>query len=117
MPKNFPDRLEELGKSVQGLCAEAPETLKGFFSMHDAAVAPGALDSKTKELIALAAGIAVHCEGCIAYHVHDALEAGASRAEIVETIGAAVMMGGGPALMYGCDAYEALRQFEAKRAA
>jgi alkylhydroperoxidase/carboxymuconolactone decarboxylase family protein YurZ len=58
--------------------------------------------------------VAGHCDGCIAYHVHDALKAGASRKELLETIGVAIMMGGGPALMYGCAALEALDQFEAR---
>ena len=46
-------------------------------------------------------------------NVHDALEAGASREEILETIGVAIVMGGGPSLMYGAEAYEALDQFQA----
>jgi AhpD family alkylhydroperoxidase len=62
--------------------------------------------------MALSIAIAVRCEGCIAFHVHDAIAAGATRQEIVETIGVAVMMGGGPAAMYACDAFEALEQFE-----
>lgn len=114
MPKNYPQRLRELKSGVTALANESPAALKGFGALHDASVEAGALDTKTKELIALAAGIVVHCEGCIAFHVHDALDAGASRQEIIETIGVAVMMGGGPALMYGCDAYEALKQFEIK---
>ena len=51
-------------------------------------------------------------KSCIAFHVHDALAAGATRAEILETLGVAVMMGGGPAAMYACDAFAALEQFE-----
>jgi alkylhydroperoxidase/carboxymuconolactone decarboxylase family protein YurZ len=46
-----------------------------------------------------------------AYHVHDALEAGATRQEIAETVGVAVMMGGGPSVVYGCQALEALDEF------
>ena len=72
----------------------------------------GALPPKIKELMALAIAVAIHCEGCIAYHVHDALYAGATREEIVETIGVAVMMGGGPAAVYGAEALEAVAQFE-----
>jgi AhpD family alkylhydroperoxidase len=73
----------------------------------------GALSTKVKELIALAIAITVRCDGCIAYHVHDARKAGATRQELVETIGVAVMMGGGPSVMYGAEALEALNQFEA----
>lgn len=54
----------------------------------------------------------VRCDGCVAYHVHDALEAGASRDEIVEVIGVAVLMGGGPAVVYGSEALEAVEQFQ-----
>jgi AhpD family alkylhydroperoxidase len=61
-----------------------------------------------EELIA----IAVHCEGCIAFHVHDALRAGATYREIEETIGGAIMMGGEPASIYAAEAIEAASQFE-----
>ena len=69
------------------------------------------MSSKTKELISLGIAITVRCEGCISYHVHDALKAGATAEEIVETIGVAILMGGGPAMVYGCEALEALEQF------
>ena len=95
------------------LGAEIPATMSGFNSLHKASTAEGVLSSKTKELIALGIAIRVRCDGCIAFHVHDALKSGASSEEIVETIGVAVMMGGGPALMYGCEALEALNQFVA----
>jgi AhpD family alkylhydroperoxidase len=110
---DYRQRYNELQALIGALAKEAGGVLGGFSRMHQAAAAAGALDGKTKELMSLAIGIAVHCEGCIAYHVHDALGAGASRAEIVETIGVAVMMGGGPGLMYGCEALEALDQFTA----
>lgn len=113
---NFPDRYDQLQALIGKLAKESSGPLGGFSRLHQAAIAAGALDAKTKELMSLAIGIAVHCEGCIAYHVHDALEAGASRAEIVETIGVAIMMGGGPGLMYGCEALEALDQFTAAKA-
>jgi len=97
------DKLAELGREIPG-------TMSGFARMHKKAVESGALDSKTKELMALAVGIAVHCEGCIAYHTHDAVQAGASREEILETIGVALMMGGGPAAMYATYAMDAMAQ-------
>lgn len=55
--------------------------------------------------------ISVRCDGCIAFHVKDALSSGASSEEIMETIGVAIMMGGGPSVVYGCEAMEALSQF------
>ncbi len=61
--------------------------------------------------MALAISIAVHCEGCIAYHVHDAIQAGATRPELMETLGVALFMGGGPASIYAAHAMEAIEQF------
>lgn len=99
-----------LGKS-------APGVMSGFAKLHSASVADGALSPKVKELMALAIGINVRCDGCLSYHVHDALQAGASREEILETIGVAIMMGGGPSVVYGCEAFEALQQFAPAAAA
>jgi AhpD family alkylhydroperoxidase len=85
--------------------------MTGFGRLHKKAVEDGALTARIKELMALAVSIAVHCEGCIAYHVHDAVATGATRQELLETIGLAVMMGGGPALMYAAHALDAIEQF------
>tara|TARA_R110002153_G_scaffold6556_22_gene30116 strand:+ start:5626 stop:5988 length:363 start_codon:yes stop_codon:yes gene_type:complete len=94
------------------LISEIPEVMAGFGALHSCAVATGALDTKSKELIALGIAISVHCDGCIAFHVHDALNAGASREEILEAIGVAILMGGSPSMVYGCEAMEALNEFE-----
>lgn len=111
MAKNYPELHKHLSGLIKQLGKEIPDTMSGFSQLHKSAAADGALSSKTKELIALGIAIAVRCDGCIAYHVHDALEAGASRDEVVEAIGVAILMGGGPALMYAAEAYEALEQF------
>lgn len=110
--KNYP----EYNEFVRGLMGELGEGLPGpmggFQQLHKAATNDGALSVKFKELIALAIGITVRCDGCIAYHIADALKAGATRDEILETIGVAVLMGGGPSVVYGSEAYRALQQFE-----
>lgn len=105
-------RYEQLKVLSAKLISEIPEVMAGFGQLHSCAVATDALDTKSKELIALGIAIAVHCDGCIAFHVHDALEAGASRQETVEAIGVAILMGGGPSMVYGCEAMEALIEFE-----
>ena len=112
MANDYPEMYEHLRELMVKLGGEAPGVMSGFTKLHQATTTDGVLPAKTKELIALAIGIAVHCDGCVAYHVHDALGAGASREEIVETIGVAVMMGGGPSLVYGCEALEAVDQFQ-----
>ena len=111
MSKNYPAYYERIQHLMTNLGKELPAPMTGFVQLHQSAVAAGALDTKTKELIALAIAITVRCDGCISFHVHDALTAGATRQEIVETIGVAVMMGGGPSVVYGSEALEALDQF------
>jgi AhpD family alkylhydroperoxidase len=93
--------LRRLGPAVGG-------PMNGFSRLHHDAVADGALSAAVKELMALAIGICTHCEGCVTYHVHDALLAGATREQVLETIGVAVMMGGGPAAILGVAALDAL---------
>jgi AhpD family alkylhydroperoxidase len=90
---------------------ELPGPFGAFGELNKQATADGALSRKQKELIALGIAIAVHCDGCIDAHMDDVLRAGATREEVLETIGVAILMGGGPAAMYGAAAYEALNQF------
>jgi AhpD family alkylhydroperoxidase len=111
MTTNYVDYHKHLEERLTQLGRELPGPMTGFARLHKKAVEDGALDAKTKELLALAIGIAVHCEGCIAYHVHDAVAAGATRQELLETIGVAIMMGGGPASMYAAHALDAIEQF------
>lgn len=112
MSTDYPTRHHDLQVVMGRLSHEMPGTLAGFAHLHKEATAAGAVNTKFKELIALGIAVGIRCDNCIAYHVHDALKAGATRAEIVETLGVAMMMGGGPATMYACDAFEALEQFE-----
>jgi len=110
--KNYPDYYQHLQGLMVKLGNELPGPMAGFGQLHRQAVAGGTLSTKVKELIALGIAIAARCDGCIAYHVHDALRAGATRKEVLETIGVAILMGGGPATVYGTEAFEALEQFE-----
>ncbi len=113
MIKDFPKNYEKLVILMEQLGTKIPTTMEGFDALHKASIAGGALSSKTKELIALGIAITVRCDGCIAFHIHDALESGATDEEITETIGIAILMGGGPSVVYGCEALEALTQFTA----
>ena len=84
-----------------------------FRSLHDASLAAGDLDAKTKELIALACGVTRLCEGCIQHHVKAAVGLGATETEIRETLDVCVLMGGGPAVTYSGKALEFLRSLKA----
>ena len=112
MSKDYSKNYNDLTKMMRELGTKIPNTMKAFSDLHNASITDGALNSKTKELIALGIAITVRCDGCIAFHVKDALKAGASSEEVLETIGVAIMMGGGPAVVYGCEAMEALSQFK-----
>lgn len=110
--KNYPAYYEHLKTLMKSLAKEAPGPMSGFAHLHKQAMSEGALSVKVKELIALGIGIHTQCDGCIAFHVRGALHAGATRQEVLETIGVALMMGGGPASIYAAEAFEALEQFE-----
>ena len=90
----------------------APDMMKGFASLAQAALKPSALDVKTKELIALAIAVATRCDPCIAFHAQSAVKHGASRQEVMEAMGMAVYMGAGPSVMYAAKAIEAFDEFE-----
>jgi len=117
MKTNYSEYLVDLQNLAAKLGKEASIPISSFVTLHQNALADGALSRKVKELIALAIGIAARCGGCIAAHTHGALMGGASRQEVLEAIGVAVLMGGGPALVYACEALAALEQFEEKRRA
>lgn len=112
MKKDYREHYEELSQLMSELGTKLPGPMGGFFDLHSKSVKEGALPEKVKELIALGIAITVRCDGCIAFHVHDVLLAGGSHSEVLETIGVAIMMGGGPSVVYGCEALEAMRQIE-----
>lgn len=87
-----------------------PQEMKAFGKMHDEALKDAQLDPKTKEFIALGISIAIKCDPCIVAHTASLIELGATRKEIVETLGVALFMGGGPATAYGAKALECYDQ-------
>ncbi len=113
----WPDLAEVLTVDLRNLRSGAPEVMKGFSGLAQAALAPHVLDGKTKELIALAISVAVRCDDCIAFHAKAAVERGASREEVLEALGIAIYMGAGPSVMYASHALGAFTQFQAAKGA
>ena len=105
--------IGELRGPLRELRTGSPEVMKGFSAIAQAATKANALDSKSKELIALAVAVAIRCDDCIAFHAKAALEHGASREEVLEALGMAIYMGAGPAVMYASHAIEAFDQLGA----
>lgn len=109
MSQSFPDLIDDLNAAIGAFREGAPEPMRGFSMLAREALKPGALDVKTKELIAMGIAVAVRCDGCIGFHAKAAIGAGASRQEILETLSMAIYMGAGPSMIY---ASEALRAFD-----
>ena len=112
--KDYKQITRDISEYMAQLRQLAPEAMSGFSAMAKGATADGAMDKKTKELIALALGVAVRCDGCIGFHVKALVDLGATKQEIAETMAMTVYMGGGPSLMYAADALRAYDQFTAE---
>ncbi len=103
----FMDLMKQTGEIAPGYA----KALMGFVQQAEK---PGALSSKTKELISIALSVTSHCEYCIAVHTKAAIEKGATKQEILESCLVAGIMGGGPAIAYLRYVLDACEQFGAK---
>ena len=108
--KSYRDITRRVSGELKTLRSDMPDVMKGFSALAQAATRDGALDRKTKELIALALGVAAHCDACIGFHVEALVKLGVTRGEFEEALGMAVYMGGGPSLMYAADALGAFEE-------
>jgi AhpD family alkylhydroperoxidase len=117
MHQDWTELASGLSPALRELRGGAPETMKAFSALAKAALEPNALDTKTKELIALAISVATRCDACVAFHAEAAVKQGATREEVMETMGMAIYMGAGPSVMYAAQAVEAYDQFNAKKPA
>lgn len=111
--ERYRDVTQTVSKNLAPLRSATPEVMRSFGDLGRAATAGGALDQKTKELIALALSVAARCDPCIGFHMQTLVKLGASRQEIAETLGVTTYMGGGPSLMYAASAVAAFEEFSA----
>lgn len=100
---------EELRQPALDLRGLIPEVMKGYAEMSRAAMSEGELTSAFKELLALAIAITRECDGCIVAHSRGAARHGASRQQVAEVVGVAILMNGGPGTVWGP---RALRSFD-----
>ena len=107
----YTDKLNDIKELIGRLQKQVPEQIGAFHNFMETVEAKGALDQKQKELVNVSLAVAAQCEWCIALHVQGALKAGATKEEIVEAGMQAVLMHGGPALMYMTPLEEALEEF------
>ena len=105
------DFMDETLGHIAALSREIPETVAGFNKMGAAAKTNGALDEKTKEIMALGIAIATRCDSCIGFHVKSLVRLGLTRAELCEALAMATYMGGGPSYAYSAKALAAYDTF------
>lgn len=117
MDTSYTDLTRGISAEIGRLRGEIPDALQAFHALGKAASAAGALDKKTKELIAVALSVAARCDPCVGFHTQALVKLGATRAELAETLAMAVYMGGGPSLMYAAKTSAAFDEFSAAAAA
>ncbi len=113
MQKDYLAITQGISSNLKTLRKDITDTMQGFSALAQAATKDGVLDKKTKELIALALGVAARCDGCLGFHAEALVKLGATKEEVEEMLGMTVYMGGGPSLMYAADALAAFEQFQA----
>ena len=102
---------EELRAPALELRAEIPDVMRAYAQLSRAAFAEGELSQLTKELVALAIAITRECDGCIVAHCRNLVRLGATRRQISELAGVAIVMNGGPGTVWGPRALSAFDQF------
>ena len=109
----YKELTQNISGSLKTLAQDSPDLMKSFNQLSQVAMRDGVIDPKTKELIALAIGVAARCDGCIGFNVRTLVKMGMTLQELEEVLGVAVYMGGGPSLMYAANALEAFKEFTA----
>ena len=104
--------LNEAYELISEVAQKYPKMTGPLLSFIGKVEEGGALDTKTKELVSVALSVALNCKWCIALHVKNALEAGATRDELMEASYVAILMAGGPALMHTQLVIQAINEFE-----
>jgi len=105
------DVIDELRSPTRSLRQASPDVWAGFGQLHQAAVADGVLPARIKELMALVVAVVKRCDGCIAHHAKAAALRGATRGEVAEALGVALLMDGGTASVYAPRAWAAFEEF------
>jgi AhpD family alkylhydroperoxidase len=95
---------------AEQLGSETEKFMPAFMEFQDQVLATGALSNHIKQLMALTIVIVMRCDKCIDIYLRNALKAGATRDEILEAIGVAMLMGGAPVIAYASEALDALNQ-------
>jgi len=110
---DYKKQIDSVDRRLGNFAKAVPKTMSAYGQLVNSVMSSGALDTKTKELMALAVSVAVRCEDCIVYHTRAAINHGATETEVVESLAVAVELGGGPSVVYSARALEAFKELTA----
>ncbi|MFX1364996.1 MAG: carboxymuconolactone decarboxylase family protein [Promethearchaeota archaeon] len=89
---------EILGPSIYLICYIPFNIFSSIYNyFYLCTYSDGALKKLYKELITIRISVVINCESCMEWHIKEALNSGAERDQIIESIEVAIEMGGGPA--------------------
>jgi AhpD family alkylhydroperoxidase len=98
---------DQIAATVKEMSAANPELVKAYTGFHHANSNSTRLDARTRELIALAVAVTLRCDGCITVHTDAAIKAGATKEEIIDALGVAVMVNAGATMVYSARTIDA----------
>ncbi|MGL5953921.1 alkylhydroperoxidase AhpD family core domain [Providencia rustigianii] len=107
----FKQITQDLLLNIDELAKNIPDVINQFSRLQIASTNDGALDKKTKELIAIGIAVANRCDGCIGFHTKTLVDLGVTKQELTEALGVAILMGGGPSVMYATETLRAYNEF------
>jgi len=110
MGDTYTENVKAVDQRAGALAKAAPKVMGAYGQLVQSVMSTDALDVKTKELMALSISVVIRCEDCIIYHLRAAIKHGATETEIVETLGVAVELGGGPSVVYSARALSAYKE-------
>jgi len=115
----MPDSLDDFQKSRAELNDEILNCghlgIKRFFALDHQAYKPGPLDTKTKELLGLVASTVLRCNDCITYHLVRCGEVGWRRAEVIDALNVALVVGGSITIPHVRRAFARMREIQGLR--
>jgi len=98
----------DMDEKMKVMVAQLPGVMNALAGLNSEVVRDGALSARTKEIMMVGISVALRCEPCISKHISEALRLGATREEILEAVGTAILMSGGPGAAYGAVVLEIL---------
>jgi AhpD family alkylhydroperoxidase len=112
MIRNWKEYRDQIAGAVREIGTANPDLVKAYAAFHHANSNSKHLDAKTRELIALGVAVTLRCDGCINAHSEAAIKAGASKEEVIDALGVAVMVNAGATMVYSAHTIDAFNAWK-----